>query len=31
MVPNAKYSCVLYRTFDLQVNPDFEFEIGIST
>ena len=31
MVPNANYSCVLYRTFDLQVNPDFEFEIGIST
>ena len=31
MVPNAEYSCVLYRTFDLQVNPDFEFEIGIST
>ena len=31
MVPNATYSCVLYRTFDLQVNPDFEFEIGIKT
>ena len=31
MVPNAQYSCVLYRTFDLSVNPDFEFELGIST
>ena len=31
MVPNATYSCVLYRTFDLQVNPDFEFELGIKT
>ena len=31
MVPNAQYSCVLYRTFDLSVNPDFQFELGIST
>ena len=31
MVPNANYSCVLYRTFDLEMNPDFEFELGIST
>ena len=31
MVPNAEYSCVLYRTFDLQVNPDFEFELGVTT
>ena len=30
-VPGANYSCVLYRTFDLQVNPDFEFELGIKT
>ena len=31
MVPNAEYSCVLYRTFDLQVNPDFEFQLGVTT
>ena len=31
MVPNANYSCVLYRTFDLEMNPDFQFELGVST
>ena len=25
MVPGATYECVLYRTFDMQLNPDFDF------
>ena len=27
MVPNSKYSCVLYRTFDMQLNPYFDFNL----
>ena len=25
MVPGADYECVLYRTFDMELNPDFDF------
>jgi len=25
MVPNAKYSCILYRTFDVKLNTQFDF------
>ena len=25
MVPNAKYSCIMYRTFDVKLNEQFDF------
>ena len=31
MVPNAEYSCVMYRTFDLEINPYFNWEERIDT
>ena len=30
-VPGANYSCVLYRTFDLEINPYFNWEERIDT
>ena len=30
-VPGAQYSCVLYRTFDLEINPYFNWEERIDT
>ena len=30
-VPGANYSCVLYRTFDLELNPYFNWEDRIDT
>ena len=30
-VPGANYSCVLYRTFDLELNPYFNWEERIDT
>ena len=30
-VPGAQYSCVLYRTFDLELNPYFNWEERIDT
>ena len=31
MTPGSTYSCVLFRTFDLQLNPYFDFEKKIDT
>ena len=31
MTPGSTYSCVLFRTFDLQLNPYFDFERKIDT
>ena len=30
-VPGANYSCVMYRTFDLEINPYFNWEERIDT
>ena len=30
-VPGAQYSCVLYRTYDLEINPYFNWEERIDT
>ena len=26
--PNTNYSCILFRTFDVQLNPQFDFKLG---
>ena len=31
MTPGSTYSCVLFRTFDLKLNPYFDFEQKIDT
>ena len=31
MTPGSTYSCVLFRTFDLKLNPYFDFELKIDT
>ena len=31
MVPGANYSCVLYRTFDLELNPNFNWQPKVET
>ena len=31
MTPGSPYSCVLFRTFDLKLNPYFDFEQKIDT
>ena len=31
MVPGANYSCVLYRTFDMELNPNFNWQPKVET